>query len=651
VIRSALKLPSWLHQTRASWAGVATLVEFPGASCERERVYYARFAPPKPPLVKSFNWALQRAPPVACESLMKASQFSSQRRQCGIAVCAVLLAVAMLSRAASTPQQANGGRAQNQVANRLTQSTSRIAKKPRAPEEEFWCSIIDSATAQATALEPAMRSFVLDAVASALKKCDPGKVRKVLVDAFNATLEIPETEEQNEEQWGTYEGSPDPVVVTARTKLETKDQLQISALADLLAVDEAKAESLLPRSEPMVRQLLSLQIISDAAHAGQFDRALRFLNQLPLDLGFPYGAATELMLVLPPERNAQKQEIFLRAMASDREAPTLSIGGDDFASMVVRFWRHLPPATTLAAIRQVLDEAQSDKAPITLRSASASVSFNSAYEYRIFELLPILRELDNAEAEKLLEASVQAKTQLERLPNGIQSLDPTIRDTPLKDGERSDITSAIGAQGLGSLLRQADPNNSRVQEIAHMAETDPRRAIAAAASLPSTASQTDLRVETLIAIARRTMNSNPSAARDALEQMATSLKDSTASSLKNGLNNYWVEGIDISIQIGEVALAQRLLKSGMEQAEKLREEDADEDNPNLALKASWPSAAAFSRLVSAALHIAPQTALTAVKEIPDPQLQMICEIRLAAAGLGVSSGRSTIKTRKLRTSG
>jgi hypothetical protein len=320
VIRSALKLPSWLDQTRASWAGVAALVEFPGASCEPGRVYYARFAPPKPPLVKSFNWALQRAPPVACESLMKASQFSSQRRQCGIAVCAVLLAVAMLSRAASTPQQANGGRAQNQVANRLTQSTSRIAKKPRAPEEEFWCSIIDSATAQATPL--------------------------------TATLKIPETEKQYEEQWGTYENSSESLI-RARTNLETKFQLQIAALQDLLAVDEAKAESLLPHSEPMVRQLLSLQIITKAAHARQFDKALSFLNQLGVGQGFPYGAATELLLLLPPERNVQKQEIFQRAMASDREAPTLLIGGDDFVSMIVRFWRHLPPATVLAAVRQV----------------------------------------------------------------------------------------------------------------------------------------------------------------------------------------------------------------------------------------------------------------------------------------------------------
>lgn len=103
-----------------------------------------------------------------------------------------------------------------------------------------------------------------------------------------------------------------------------------------------------------------------------------------------------------------------------------------------------------------------------------------------------MRELDNAEAEKLLEASIQAKNQLQRLPNGIQSLDPTIRDSPLHNGERSDITGAIGAQGLGSLqANAADSNNSRVQEIERTAEADPRRAITAADSLPDS-----LRAET-----------------------------------------------------------------------------------------------------------------------------------------------------------
>jgi len=584
---------------------------------------------------------------------MPACYFFSSKRQNHVAVCAILLVLATGLRAQShSLQQTNGGPAQNPAATKDQPNTNRVAKKPRAQEIEFWCSIIDSANAKATALEPAMRSFVLDLIASGLKRCDPSKVRKALVDAFTATLEIPEREEHYLAQWDTYAsmGPPDPAMITARTNLETKRELQISALTDLLVVDEVKAESLLPQSEPEVRQILSAQIISRAANAGKFDRALKFLNQYPLGHGFPYGAATELMLLLPYERNAQKQEIFQRAMASDREAYSLVIGGDDFVNMIVRFWRHLPPAVILEAVHQVLDEAQSDKSTITLQSASTNASFNTAYEYRVFELLPILTELDSAEADRLLESSVQARSQLQRLPSGVQSLDPTIRDTALKNGERSEMKGMVGGQqGLGSMLQPAnaaDVYNVRLQEIGRMAEADPQRAIAAAASLANAAARTDLRSEALLAIARMMMKSNPSAARDALERLTESLKTVNTSRVNRGLKNYFVEGIEISVQIGEFELAKRLLKSGLEQAEKLREMDVDHDDPNIALKASWPSAFAYWRLVVAAAQITPQMALEAVTEISDPELQLLCEIRLANARLGVSSGRSIITTRK-----
>src|SRR5215469_14550536 len=131
---------------------------------------------------------------------MKTSHSSPHSGYRGIAVWAILLPLAIFSWAESNPpQRGDDPRGQDHVINRSPQNG--VAKKPRAREEEFWCSIIDSATAQATALEPAMRSYVLDAVAGALKKCDPGKVRKVLVDAFTATLEIPESEEHYEDQW------------------------------------------------------------------------------------------------------------------------------------------------------------------------------------------------------------------------------------------------------------------------------------------------------------------------------------------------------------------------------------------------------------------------------------------------------------------
>jgi len=196
----------------------------------------------------------------------------------------------------------------------------------------------------------------------------------------------------------------------------------------------------------------------------------------------------------------------------------------------------------------------------------------------------------------------------------------------------------------------ADTHNARLQEIVHMAEADPRRAIAAAASLPNSAAPIDLRGEALLAIARMLIRNNPSAARDALEQMAESPKGANTFRLNRGLTNCWEESIDISVQIGEIELAKRLLKSGLEQAEKLRARDADDDDPNIALKASWPSAFAFSRLVLAASQISPQTALDAVTEVSDPELQLLCEIRLANARLGVPSGRSTITTRKRSSS-
>ena len=68
------------------------------------------------------------------------------------------------------------------------------------------------------------------------------------------------------------------------------------------------------------------------------------------------------------------------------------------------------------------------------------------------------------------------------------------------------------------------------------------------------------------------MKKNPSVAKDALEEMQESLKH-TADPYR--AMDKWVEGIAIAKEIGEVDLALKLFRSGMEQADKLRREDAD----------------------------------------------------------------------------
>jgi hypothetical protein len=503
-------------------------------------------------------------------------------------------------------------------------------KKQLSPDEKFWCSQLASAPGQAKAIEPAMQSFLLTQIANSFKKCDPSAVRTTLISSFRATLAMSDDD--------AY----------------TRSQLQLSALHNLVRIDENQVVSLLPQADPEVRSDLLSKMIFRASETRNFDKAISLLRQSPLGEGFPYDAATQLVLALPPERDADKQAIFLRAMASDHEHFSVSVPGSDFTEMVIRFWRHIPPAVALDAIHQVLDESRSYAIEINLGSASGKIAFKDLYQYRLFELLPVLRELDAGEAEKLLSDSQQAQAQLQKFPNGMQSLDPTIRDTPLNKGETSGITSASSeVQGYTDPMLQrqqtVEVENSRIAEIARLAEDNPRQAIARATALPTSDGSTAPRAQALLDIARVARKKNPLAARDALEQMLDSLNsvDTYSQGDEFGTQGeYWAEGIHIAIQLGEVGLAKSLLKAGIDQAEKLESKDLDDSDPNRALKAWWPSVSFIARLISTADSISAQTALNAVAEVSDPDVRILCLVRLVNDQLGLPGGETIVMVSK-----
>jgi len=288
-------------------------------------------------------------------------------------------------------------------------------KKQLSPEEALWCPVLESALGGADSAEPQMRSYLLAAVGGGLGKCAPEKVRDALVDSFIATLAIPETQEEVEERERRFlrnSEQPDEATQESRFNLQMKNTLQGSALRHLLAIDEVKVDSLLPQAEPEVRAGLMQQMISQATTAKKFDRALELLSRTPskewFPRMFPFREATQLMLELPPDREQDKQEIFRVAMAADRERRWFTTSGDDLADMIVRFWRHIPPGIVLEAIHQGLDRANFAEEGLTLNSASGKMGFSNEHDYRVFELLPVLKELDPDEADKLLQSSQQA---------------------------------------------------------------------------------------------------------------------------------------------------------------------------------------------------------------------------------------------------
>jgi hypothetical protein len=95
----------------------------------------------------------------------------------------------------------------------------------------------------------------------------------------------------------------------------------------------------------------------------------------------------------------------------------------------------------------------------------------------VFELLPILRELDNDEADRLLQSSQQAQFGLKQFPNGFQSVDPSIGDTLPKGEPVHNLGLSIADTGV-SVEYRPDP---RVRETIRMAEDNPRQAMAAVA--------------------------------------------------------------------------------------------------------------------------------------------------------------------------
>jgi plastocyanin len=374
-----------------------------------------------------------------------------------------------------------------------------------------------------------------------------------------------------------------------------------------------------------------------------------------LDQDYPYVAATQLILRLPAGHEAEKRAIFVNAMAHDREHSSLGIltldsspsyfgEGDDLSGMVVRFWRHFPPELVLDAIDQILDHSKTDDTQIAMKASSGPINFDNVYQYRLFELLPVLRELDPSKAEQLSnDPRVQA--QLNKYPNGLQSLDPTVRDTPLRKGEEPGMRGFGVGRGAKALQdsQSAEIYQRQANEILKQAGDDPRQAIATAATLPVQAGHTVPRSETLLRIAQVEWKKNASASKEALEQMADSLKKVDPATYRPvelriqvgmRVQYCWSDGVELANNMKDIDLARSLLHDGLEQAERWKGVDDDDKDPNYALKAWWPSVALFSALLRSAAHISPQTALELIHKLQDPDLVTLFQIRVANDRLG-----------------
>jgi hypothetical protein len=278
---------------------------------------------------------------------------------------------------------------------------------------------------------------------------------------------------------------------------------------------------------------------------------------------------------------------------------------------------------------------------ITLMSGK-SLGFESEYEYRLFQLLPILKEVDESKAESLLAEHDKARAALDQYPSGMQSLDPNYYgDKPIDQKTMPgvmDVSAAVDDDPVKNNEYQAKMQlNAQVfaqlQKVTKEMEDDPESAYQDAMNLPLQSPinfSSSPRAVGLRRVAFALVKKNPTLAKAAMNEARRLMQDAEPSKLALFL----AEVPDFYLKLGDEDGARSAIKDQVKVAEKLYAIDSDAGDPNLAFKGAWPSSNAWRNSIQQATKVSPAFAEEILAQIPDPDIAGFQQVMYANTLLG-----------------
>jgi|SRR5215831_3167642 len=431
-----------------------------------------------------------------------------------------------------------------------------------------------------------------------------------------------------------------------------KTDLQSRILDSLASIDSSFIEEMLPIAEPGVRVHIESLMLEKIISNKDYDQALSRIAWFSHVPEFPYKAAARLMTELPSSRDQDRRLVFMAALSSYRlQDPATDPKIEDFATLLVRFGRTLPPQLAMQGIDEVLDHAKQDlkskNAPtLTIGTAFGEAQFSTGYQYRLFELLPLIEEIDSSRAESLLRDHQNLASVLQSYPKGLQSLEPTYRDTPLKQGENPQFAITYhlpddNSAAVASDLLRARVNREAADIVEHWLD-DPKAAVRKARELPDIGlDQTGRspKADVLARISATAMARRPAIADEALEALLDAIKDYP--SFSQGY--YFVIAAGIYFRMSNIEEANSLIHKAMSIGSKLYELDTNSDKPNQAFKFDWPSSATWRACVLLEDKISPLDAASFLREITDPEIRAEIQVTLANTRLGIAVPSNTVR--------
>lgn len=510
----------------------------------------------------------------------------------------------------------------------VSSTEGRSGRPKLSAQEKLAFQTLEVSQSTARGFDPPMRTYELLQIGPVFVTRDPAKARAIFRDAFTASLEIKDDE-------------------------NTQTSMQQEILSNLLPLSQADVEELLPQAANKVRRPISDLIIDNYAQNKQFDKALEWINQILAVDEFPYGSAGRLMDAMPSEMTAEKQALFMQAVASykSHEHPWVLVGGSTLTGLINKFGTSMPPALVLQAIDEILTQAKAKAdQDVRLAGSGGSARFANDYQYQLFALMPILRKLDESLAKQLLENDQDLQAKVQQFPDGLTSIMPPPPAPGSKSGNASTSTSTGRSGSLPPMGYAQDfvrrDARSKVEAITQQAETDPLQAIAQSAALPLQIKDGQQlispRAQALENIARAGFKNTPVAADAALSELRKVIVDLPPRYQVPFLSH----AADLYLQMGNKDAAEKSINEGLKVAEKLLAEDSNPESPNQAFKAWWPSTDAYRRFVEVETKISDRATLNILKEIKDPEVRVTESIMFARSLLGLPMKRTTIAEKR-----
>jgi hypothetical protein len=177
-----------------------------------------------------------------------------------------------------------------------------------------------------------------------------------------------------------------------------------------------------------------------------------------------------------------------------------------------------------------------------------------------------------------------------------------------------------------------------VRQIEDLAHKEPAQALSQARALPLHEGRSFPRRDGFMAVIANTWKEKPAIARTALQEVVKSA---------DGLDpadkvDHYVDAARYYIKLEDNEEAQKLLEKSQAFANEAIHQDANADNPNKALKAYWPSANSWRKIVQTANQISPDLPSQLLKEVSDPEIKVLTQVDLAKAVVGAPNGQIVV---------